>query len=291
MKNILVGFILPMLVVSCMGRQKQSDGESTSIAPEKEVVLDSVVDTTGDIDMDTLVVVEEVIPTTADASFIDFLYYFTSDEKFQRSRIIFPVSFYNDTTVTRLTEDTWIFDPMFVQDQLYTVIFDNEEELELEKDTSFNSVQIDWVYLSDYHIKRYYFERKNKLWYLEAVNKEKISRSKSYGEDFFDFYMHFASDSVFQSERIREPLLFSTFDPEDEFSILETTLEKGQWFAFRPPMPVDKVSNIRYGQSETEASNTKIVEFKGWGNGFSNLLYFRRIKGLWKLVKFEDLGD
>ena len=84
---------------------------------------------------------------------------------------------------------------------------------------------------------------------------------------------------------------FASVDPEDEFSVLETTLEEGQWFAFRPPMPVAKISNIRYGQQETVKSNTKIVEFKGLGNGFSNTLYFRRIHGKWKLVKFEDLGD
>ena len=240
---------------------------------------------------DTLIVVDEVVPTTADASFIDFLYYFTSDEEFQHSRIQFPVSFYNDTTVSRLSADEWVFDPMFDSTQLYTVIFDKEEDLELENGTSTTSVQIDWIYLSDYHIRRYYFELKNERWYLEAVNKEKMSRAKNGGEDFYEFYHRFASDSIFQSERLSEPLLFSTVDPEDEFSVLETTLEKGQWFAFRPPMPTEKFTNIRYGQKETEESNTKIVEFKGLGNGLSNTLYFRRTHGKWKLYKFEDLGD
>ena len=118
-----------------------------------------------------------------------------------------------------------------------------------------------------------------------------MTRTKHGGENFYDFYHRFASDSIFQSERLSEPLLFSTVDPEDEFSVLETTLEKGQWFAFRPPMPTEKLTNIRYGQKETEESNTKIVEFKGLGNGLSNTLYFRRVHGKWKLYKFEDLGD
>ena len=276
MKSILLGYVLLLMVVSCVGQHKRS--ESLSDEQGVELVQTDSVSASDEELSDTLIVVDEVVPTTADASFIDFLYYFTSDEEFQHSRIQFP-------------SDEWVFDPMFDSDQLYTVIFDKEEDLELENGSSTTSVQIDWIYLSDYHIRRYYFELKDDRWYLEAVNKEKMTRTKHGGENFYDFYHRFASDSIFQSERLSEPLLFSTVDPEDEFSVLETTLERGQWFAFRPPMPTEKLTNIRYGQKETEESNTKIVEFKGLGNGLSNTLYFRRIHGKWKLYKFEDLGD
>ena len=289
MKNILLGYVLLLMVVSCVGQQKRSE----SLSDEQGIELvqaDSVLASDEGLS-DTLIVVDEVVPTTADPSFIDFLYYFTSDEEFQHSRIQFPVSFYDETAVTRLTSDEWVFDPMFDSDQLYTVIFDKEEDLELENGSSTTSVQIDWIYLSDYHIRRYYFELKDDRWYMEAVNKEKMTRTTLGREDFYDFYHRFASDSSFQSERLSEPLLFSTVDPEDEFSVLETTLERGQWFAFRPPMPTEKLTNIRYGQKETDESNTKIVEFKGLDNGLSNTLYFRRVHGKWKLYKFEDLGD
>lgn len=289
MKSILLGYVLLFLVMSCTGLHKKS-GSISDVEGEELAETDTSI-TSQEVMDDTLIVVDEIVPVTADASFIDFLYYFTSDQDFQLSRIVFPVSFYNDTTVSRLTADQWEFDPMFDSDQLYTVIFDKEEELELENSSSSSSVQIDWIYLSDFHIKRYYFELKNDQWFLEAVNKEKMTRSSSLGENFYDFYVRFASDTVFQSKRLSKPLLFATVDPEDEFSVLETTLEPGQWFAFRPPMPLSKLSNIRYGQSDTEQSNTKIVEFKGMGNGFSNTLYFRRINGKWVLQKFEDLGD
>lgn len=289
MKNILLGYVLLLMVVSCGGQQKSSDSLSDRQGMElTETDSDTI---PAEILSDTLIVVDEVVPVTADASFIDFLYYFTTDKDFQHSRIQFPVSFYNDTTVLRLTADEWTFDPMFDNDQLYTVIFDREEDFELENGASSTSVQIDRIYLNDFHIKRYYFELKNEHWYLEAVNKEKMSRTQDTGENFYDFYIKFASDSLFQSERLSKPLLFSTVDPEDEFSVLETTLEEGQWFAFRPPMPANVITNIRYGQQDTEKSNTKIVEFKGLGNGFSNTLYFRRINKKWKLFKFEDLGD
>lgn len=95
-------------------------------------------------------------------------------------------------------------------------------------------------------------------------------------------------DSLFQSQRVREPLAFVTSDPDDDFSILETTLDLNQWFAFKPVLPVDRLSNINYGQRNDDDSPTKILALKGIGNGFSNILYFRRKAGEWELYKFED---
>ena len=110
-------------------------------------------------------------------------------------------------------------------------------------------------------------------------------------EDFFEFYERFANDSVFQLSRLHEPLKFVTADPEDEFQILETTLEAGQWFAFQPVLPRENLTNVNYGQNENVHSNTKVIEMKGFGNGFNNTLYFERRHGLWKLMQFEDLSD
>ena len=82
----------------------------------------------------------------------------------------------------------------------------------------------------------------------------------------------FANDSVFQLSRLHEPLKFVTADPEDEFQILETTLEAGQWFAFQPVLPRENLTNVNYGQNENVHSNTKVIEMKGFGNGFNNTL-------------------
>ena len=96
---------------------------------------------------------------------------------------------------------------------------------------------------------------------------------------------------MFQSQRITQPLEFVTTDPDDDFSILETTLELNQWYAFMPPIPKDKLTNINYGQDESNNSRYKILAIKGIGNGFSNTLYFQRYGSEWKLYKFEDLSD
>ncbi len=94
--------------------------------------------------------------------------------------------------------------------------------------------------------------------------------------------------AFFQSQRVREPLAFVTTDPDDDFSVLETTLDLNQWFAFKPALPTDRLSNINYGQRNDDDRQLKFWHLKGIGNGFSNILYFRRKAGEWELYKFED---
>ena len=90
MKNILLGYVLLLMVVSCVGQQKRS--ESLSDEQGIELVQADSVLTSDEGLSDTLIVVDEVVPTTADASFIDFLYYFTSDEEFQHPAFSYSFS-------------------------------------------------------------------------------------------------------------------------------------------------------------------------------------------------------
>lgn len=120
-------------------------------------------------------VVEEIVPATTDESFADFFYNFASDEHFQRSRVKFPISYYKGEQVVRMAKNEWIYDPMFSREPVYTVLFDKEEDMEMEKDTAVHSVQVDWIYLKERKVKRYYFERVSDCWYLEAINKEKLA--------------------------------------------------------------------------------------------------------------------
>ena len=270
---------------SCMEQKKRtsSDEQPTEIVDTMEM--------TSLVEEDTLIVVEEIIPVTADESFVDFFYNFSSDEKFQHSRIVFPLSVYQEDSVVRYQKEDWSFDTLLSNEEVYTVMFDTESDMELEKDTSSHSVQVDWISFDSLKVKRYYFERKQDTWYLEAINFDKFKSYEADQEHFIDFYTRFAEDSVFQAERVNDPILFITADPEDEFQIVETTLEKGQWFAFCPPIPKGGLTNIHYGQPNLPTSPVKIIELKGLGNGFSNVLHFHRRKGIWKLVKFEDLSD
>lgn len=275
-----------MLMVACEGGKKKIDPFETLTGQ-----IDSLKVHTDSVHADTALVVEDVIPPSADESFADFFYNFASDEKFQLSRIVFPVSTYKGDKIVRVPKEEWQHDYLFSRDPAYTVLFDREEDMEMEKDTSMRSVQVDIINLVRSQIKRYYFQRKKQSWFLEAINLQRLVHETDGEEDFMQFYEKFSSDSVFQAERLADPLGFVTADPDDEFQILETTLEPGQWFAFRPPMMAGKLTNVHYGQKEDLHSDSKIVEFKGFGNGFSNTLYFERRGGTWKLIQFEDLSD
>ena len=169
--------------------------------------------------------------------------------------------------------------------------FDKAVDMEAEKDTTATSVKIEWIYLKTNKIKRYYFERLKGLWKLEAIDFADMPENEDSKESFYEFYEHFANDSLFQQTRLHNPLKFVTVDPDDEFQIIETTLEAEQWFAFQPVLPREFLTNVNYGQNENSKSNTKVIEIKGFGNGFNNTLYFERRNGLWKLVQFEDLSD
>ena len=229
---------------------------------------------------------EDPQPIQADESFDDFIYNFASDDVLQRQRVKFPLPYYNGDEKSNIEERNWKHDDLFTKQHYYTLLFDREEDMDLVGDTSLTSVQVEWMFVKTRMVKRYYFERIKGAWILEAINLRPIEQSDN--ENFVEFFGHFATDSLFQSQRVREPLAFVTTDPDDDFSILETTLDLNQWFAFKPVLPVDRLSNINYGQRNDDDSPTKILALKGIGNGFSNILYFRRKAGEWELYKFED---
>lgn len=279
MKKLIAGVVALIVLVSC-GNKKTAVDPFASITHE----VDSIKHRADSIHQEKLP--EEPKPTQADESFDDFIYNFASDDALQRQRIKFPLPYYNGDRKTDVEKDHWEHDYLFTRQNYYTLLFDKEEDMDLVGDTSLASVQVEWIFVKSREMKKYYFERIKGAWILEAINQRPIEENEQ--EEFFDFFGRFASDSLFQSRRVHSPLAFVTSDPDDDFSILETSLDLNQWFAFRPLLPADSLSNINYGQQNNEQSPTKILALKGIGNGFSNILYFRRKAGEWQLYKFED---
>lgn len=226
------------------------------------------------------------MPEEADELFDDFIFNYASDKRLQRERTIFPLPYYNGDTPTKITAEEWKHDELFTQQHLYTLLFDKEEEMDLMGDTTLSSVKVEWIYLASRQVKRYYFERVKGAWMLEAINLRRLEEDEN--EDFVTFYARFATDSLYQRRHIDNPLQFVTIDPDDEFSILETTMGPDQWYAFRPELPTDKLSNINYGQKNEDSSPNKILRINGIEDGMSNVLYFRRQNGEWRLYKYED---
>lgn len=279
MKKLLLGFLLFTFLISCGNKKAKMDPFAT---------ITEMVDSAGH-KADTLLeaeVKEEPKPMEADELFDDFIFNYASDDALQRQRTVFPLPYYNRDTPSKIEEEFWKHDYLFTKQNYYTLLFDKEEDMDMVGDTTLTSVQVEWIFLKTRMVKRYYFERKRGMWMLEAINLREMEKGEN--EDFVEFYTRFVTDSVYQSKHIRHPLQFITIDPDDEFSILETTLDVDQWYAFRPVMPTDRLSNINYRQKNEDLSDTKILKVNGIGNGYSNIFYFRKRSKGWELYKYED---
>lgn len=283
MKKLIAGVVTLALLASC-GNKKTGTDPFAALTNEVDSALHRA---------DTLhrpQIPEDPLPTEADESFDDFIYNFASDDKLQRQRVKFPLPYYDEDKATKIEKKDWKHDALFTKQNYYTLLFDREEDMDLVGDTTLTSVQVEWIFIRTRMMKKYYFERVKGAWVLEAINLRPLGKEDD--EDFVEFFGRFATDSLFQSRHIRQPLAFVTTDPDDDFSVLETTLDLNQWFAFKPELPAERLSNINYGQKSVDDSATKIVALKGIGNGLSNILYFKKKEGRgeWELYKFEDVS-
>lgn len=273
---------LALFLASCGSKKKQIEA-----ATEEDSVASVVhaTDTTVFVEL-----IEQPLPVVGNESFEDFIYVFATDTAFQLSRIVFPLPYYEEDNPIKINKKDWEHDALFIKQSYYTLLLDNEMEMEHNNDSSHHSVQVEWIYLNTHKVKKYYFERTNGRWKLEAINLRPILKSKR--TDFVEFYVQFAADSIYQLQHIKEPLEFVTTDPDDDFSIIETTLDVAQWFAFKPALPDTILTNITYGKESPENSQGKILQLKGIGNGFLNTLFFRRrTSGRWEMYKFEDTSN
>lgn len=280
MKRILWGSVMLVLIVACTSKTRKNPFDGLTNLVDSAACVRAV---------ESADIMAEEQTATMPAGieqFDDFIFNFASDSVLQRQRTVFPLLCMEGDEKRNIPEKEWKHDYLFTKQNYYTLLFDREKEMDVVGDTSQTSVQVEWIFLKTHRVKSYCFERKQGAWMLMSVQTRPIAKG---GDDnFVEFYARFATDSIYQLEHVHHPLQFVTIDPDDEFSILETTLDANQWLAFRPVLPVDKLSNIDYGQKNEDLSRTKILKVNGIGNGYSNIFYFRKRRGEWKLYKYED---
>jgi hypothetical protein len=187
----------------------------------------------------------------------------------------------------RQTFDDFLY-KLFADESYYTLLFDDEADLEREGDTTFTAVQVEWIDLQTRTIKTHTYTCSDGQWSQTATTTRQAADPGD--GDFIAFYHRFVTDSLYRRDHVSDPLEYVTIDPDDEFNILETTLSLDGWYAFNPTLPEGKLTNINYGQPNSAESATKIVKVNGIGNGFSNIFYFKKQNGNWELYKYEDTG-
>ncbi|MBO4821778.1 MAG: DUF4348 domain-containing protein [Prevotella sp.] len=244
-----------------------------------------IVDTIPDNARDSLISAAPV-PETVDELFDDFLFLFTANKKLQYERVEFPLPVHDGDSDSFIQMKDWKMEKFFSQQEFYTLILDDESQMELSKNTSVDSVIIETINLKAKSVEQHVFNRRNGKWMLTGINKNTMYQNQN--KSFLAFYQQFASDSIFQVQSLNDPVNATIPDPEDDYAMMEGEFHPDQWDEFKPYiLPDDTIYNILYGQ-KYNISKKKIFVIRGISNGLEIDMTFKQMNGKWKLVKIVE---
>jgi len=115
---------------------------------------------------------------------------------------------------------------------------------------------------------------------------------KQVKEKFEDFFERFCYEEEFQLSRIKFPLETIRLN-DDTYDYDTVYVEKGEWKFSRFDYYPDKDARSQIYDNfmrEMRDSNERVFEWRGIGNGIKDFYYFKRINGIWYLIKEEDFS-
>ncbi len=272
------------MTIGCKDKKPEvvTDSLSNDTVVKADTVDTVTIDTIPEDAMDSLISATPM-PVTADELFDDFLFNFTANKKLQYERVMFPLQVTDGDSVTTIERNDWNHERYFMKQEFYTLIFDDESQLELAKDTRLDSIVIEKINLQSKSVEQHVFRRINGQWMLSEIVLNNTYQSPN--RSFLDFYEKFASDSLFQIQSMNEPVSTVLPDPDDDYSTIEGEFYPEQWPDFKPlDFPSDMIYNILYGQ-QYRKSRQKLFVLRGISNGLEAEMTFKQIDGRWKLVK------
>jgi len=225
------------------------------------------------------------LPHAADELFEDFLYYFASNERLQRRRTVFPLTYSEDGQRRLIDEQQWMMDSLFMNSGEYAMILDSQEQREMANDTTLNKVTVEQILFADNQLKAYQFCREDGRWMLTHITRQSMQETPN--AEFLNFYHSFASDSLFQQKSLSKEIMFSGPDPDDDFVQMEGFIDSDSWEAFAPELPSDTLFNIVYTKQDSR-STKKVMLFCGISNGQEMELTFARKRNQWKLERLFE---
>lgn len=282
-KLSFLSVLLAVLTVVCFTSVGCSDKKPAQVHDSTSV--DSVIADTQTVDSTEKLIEETPMPKAADELFDDFVFNFAANRKLQMKRVHFPLPVYhNDKLVKSIGKRAWKMEHFFMHQDYYTLIFDNQKQMNLVKDTAIDHVVIEKVFYAKKTVQQFLFNRINGEWMMTSINYKPMYSNMN--ASFLKFYGHFATDSAFQAEHLHNPVKFVGPDPDDDFSTMSGDIEPETWPAFAPQLPHGMIYNIIYGQKYAE-SNQKIFVIRGIANGMETILTFKRVHGKWMLTKLN----
>ena len=268
-------FALVLLMFSCTGKQAQRGVEP---------LTDSLTDSVDSVPMDTLeqLLVETPTPKAMDEFFDDFFFNFAANKKVQKARIIFPLTVHKGDKDEQIEKNKWQMERFFMRQGYYTLLFDNEAQMELAKDTSINQAIVERILLKKDQVKDFVFNRIRGAWMLREIRETKIEENVN--ASFLTFYQRFVTDKAFQVKSLNSTVTFVGPDPDDDFNMMEGLITPDTWEAFAPQLPSKTIYNIIYGEPKSIGSD-KIFILRGISNGMELELRFRKVGERWLLMK------
>ena len=277
MNRFLIFFTILLLFVSACNNASEDRGEV--------IATDSVYVDSSCYVQDTLQLFEEeVLPKSADELFNDFFFNYTSDMNFKNQRQAYSLDCnIGDTIVKIHSSELGVYSELLVDDY-YSIIYERDEDLAFQKDTSLNEVAVERIDLEGEQIEQYKFNRIDGKWMLTGIGKNDIGFNPN--SDFLDFYKSFSSDSIYRRNRVNEPLKFVLLSEIDDVEDEIQELTSDEWMAISEdlPLPAGVMINIDYGQTII-SKNSKLLLVEGVSNGLSLTYRFMKIDGAWNLVE------
>ena len=271
---IIISAVLIVVLTSCGGNKRSQTPESI---PADSIAPDSLVN-----DSLQALVENYPMPKAADELFDDFVYNFVVNRKLQMERILFPLPYEKEGKTERLARSDWKVEHFFMRQGYYTLLFDNEKQMEIVKDTSVNQAIVEKIHFDSHNIEQYIFCRNHGAWMLTKIRN--IPFSQAVNATFLTFYHQFVTDKSFQEKSLAETVKFVGPDPDDDFNLMEGIITPDTWEAFAPELPKKMIYNIIYGKPKREG-DSKVFVMRGIANGLELEMTFKRKGGDWKLVK------
>lgn len=276
MKRLLFAiFVVTLVMFSCTGK-KAAQGD--------EMAADSLADTTDVAEEDTLelLITETPMPRAADAMFDDFVFNFAANKRLQKERIIFPLREIEDGKTTLIEAQQWDMEHFFMRQGYYTLLFNDEKQMALMKDTAVSEATVEKIQLKKNRVTNYLFQRLRGAWMLKAILVTPLTENAN--ADFLTFYQKFAADSAYQVRHLNETVEFAGPDPDDDFNMMEGVITPDTWSVFAPTLPAKVLYNIVYGKPQPSGKE-KIFLLRGVANGLEVELRFKKVGDHWKLYK------
>ena len=234
---------------------------------------------------DSLEATDRAMPMAADELFDDFFFNYATSKRLQLERTVFPLPVRKAGGDSQIERRQWKMERFFMQQDYYTLLFDSPDEQELVKDTTVSRVVVEHVSMSDDMVYQYVFVRLRSIWRLTEIVHQPLSHNPN--AQFFKFYQHFVTDSLFQQESLAQQIEFVGPDPDDDFLTIEGVITPDFWSGFAPEFPSGELYNIVYGR-QNPASMQKIFVIRGIANGLEVGVTFELQKGRWKLTRLSN---